>query len=358
MTDEIRVGMVGVGNCASALVQGVSYYAKHDDAPGLMTDLIGGRAPADIRFTSAFDVSAAKVGLDLSAAITAEPNCTADIAEVPYQDVTVVAGPRLDGVGEVAADRLRLTDAVGDVAEHLRATRTEVLVNYLPVGSEEATRFYAACAVEAGCALVNAIPAKIARDPAWHREFAEAGLPLIGDDIKSQVGATIVHRVLAQLFSDRGIHLDRTYQLNVGGNMDFYNMLERGRLTSKRESKTSAVTDVANRGEGMAEGSVHIGPSDFVPWLEDRKLAFIRLEGSAFGGVPLSIELKMDVWDSPNSAGVIIDAVRYAKLALDRGLSGTIDPVCAWLMKAPPTPMTDDDALRACRDFNLPLADD
>lgn len=346
--DKVRVAVIGVGNCASSLVQGVEYYGDDPDKPGLMTREIAGLLPGDIEFSAAFDVSDQKVGRDLSEAIFAGTNNTRTFAEVPYKDVTVIAGPLLDGVGESLSTAVRsVPAAVGAkrIVEHLRATKTEVLVNYLPVGSQEATEFYANCALEARCAFVNAIPVFISRDAEWQARFKEASLPIIGDDIKSQVGATIVHRMLAQVLSDRGIELLRTYQLNVGGNTDFLNMKDSERLTSKKLSKAGAVNAVANRGRGLAPRDVHIGPSDYIPWLTDRKVALIRLECEAFGGSPLEIDMRMDVWDSPNSAGVVIDAVRYAAYALRTGDPTYTAPASAYLMKSPPYEIAEDDAL-------------
>ena len=342
----VRVAIVGVGNCASALVQGVRHYRDApDDAevPGLMHVRLGGYHVRDVVVSAAFDVSAAKVGRDLSDAIAAAPNNTIRFAEVPHQGVPVHRGPTFDGLGRyldgVVEESPREPD---DVAAILKRTRTDVLVSYLPVGSEQATRWYAERALEAGCAFVNCIPVFIASDPAWARRFTERRLPIIGDDIKSQVGATIVHRVLANLFRQRGVRLERTYQLNFGGNTDFLNMLERERLESKKISKTQAVTSQV--GHVMPVDDCHIGPSDHVPWLTDRKFAHIRLEGTAFGDVPLSVDLKLEVWDSPNSAGVVIDAVRCAKLALDRGIGGPLEGPSAYFMKSPPAQFTDTEA--------------
>ncbi|MGQ9367757.1 inositol-3-phosphate synthase [Azospirillum sp. ST 5-10] len=343
---KVRVAIVGVGNCASALVQGIHHYrGTPDDAdvPGLMHVRLGGYHVGDVTLSAAFDVAAAKVGRDLGEAIAAPPNNTVRFAEVPALGVAVQRGPTLDGLGKYL--RGEIPEADGDpvdVAAVLKRTRTDVLVSYLPVGSEEATRWYAEQALEAGCAFVNCIPVFIASDPAWARRFVEKRLPIVGDDIKSQVGATIVHRVLANLFRERGVHLDRTYQLNFGGNTDFLNMLERERLESKKVSKTRAVT--SQLGRPMAARDCHIGPSDHVPWLEDRKWCHIRMEGTAFGGVPLNIDLKMEVWDSPNSAGVVIDAVRCAKLALDRGIGGPLEGPSAYFMKSPPVQFTDAEA--------------
>jgi myo-inositol-1-phosphate synthase len=343
----IRVAIAGVGNCASSLVQGVTYYkdAKPGDhVPGLMHVDLGGYHVADLEFVAAFDVDATKVGNDLGKAIDAGQNNTLKFAEVPSLGVTVLRGPTLDGLNTYyrAAIEESPAEAV-DVAQALRDARADVLVSYLPVGSEEAQRFYAQAALDAGVAFVNAIPVFIASDPVWARKFADAGVPIIGDDIKSQVGATIVHRVLSRLFEDRGLTLDRTYQLNVGGNMDFKNMLDRERLESKKVSKTQAVTSQLELND-IAPDNVHIGPSDHVPWLLDRKWAYIRLEGRNFGDAPLNIELKLEVWDSPNSAGVIIDAVRCAKLALDRGVGGPLLGPSAYFMKSPPVQYHDDEA--------------
>ena len=348
---SLRVGIVGVGNCASSFVQGLTYYRGAQDAqPGLPNPDLGGYAVRDIVLASAFDVASDKVGQDLSRAILAAPNNTRIFAEVAETGVQVRRGPTLDGLGRYLAGEIAESESpVADVADALRRTRTEVLVSWLPVGSQAATEFYAEAALAAGCAFVNCIPVFIASDPGWRARFEQRGLPIIGDDIKSQVGATIVHRALAHLFAERGVRLDRTYQLNFGGNTDFLNMLERERLVSKKISKTRAVTsqmDVI-----PAETDVHVGPSDFVPWLEDRKWAYIRLEGTTFGGVPLNVELKLEVWDSPNSAGVVMDAVRCAKVALDRGIGGALAAPSAWYMKSPPAQMTDHDAREATLRF-------
>jgi myo-inositol-1-phosphate synthase len=348
---SLRVGIVGVGNCASSFVQGLIYYRDATEVqPGLPHLDLGGYRVADIVLSSAFDVAKGKVGQDIARAILAEPNNTKVFAEVPDTGVPVRRGPTLDGLGRYLAGEITEDEgAVADVADVLRRTRTEVLVSWLPVGSQRATEFYAEAALAAGCAFVNCIPVFIASDAAWRDRFAERRLPIIGDDIKSQVGATIVHRALANLFRERGVRLDRTYQLNFGGNTDFLNMLERERLQSKKISKTRAVTsqmDVV-----PAETDVHVGPSDFVPWLHDRKWAYIRLEGTTFGGVPLNVELKLEVWDSPNSAGVVMDAVRCAKLALDRGVGGALAGPSAWFMKSPPEQMTDHDAREATLRF-------
>ncbi|MFB0491546.1 myo-inositol-1-phosphate synthase [Methylobacterium sp. OAE515] len=342
----IRVGLVGIGNCASSFVQGLHHYrdaASGEAVPGLMSPDLGGYRVRDIAVVSAFDVSAAKVGRDLADAILAEPNNTQVFAAVPATGVTVRRGPTHDGIGRYLEGVIAESpEPVADVAAELTRTGTQVLVSYLPVGSQGATEFYAECALQAGCAFVNCIPVFIASDPEWAERFAAKGLPIVGDDIKSQVGATIVHRVLANLMRERGVRLDRTYQLNFGGNADFLNMLERERLESKKLSKTRAVTSQLDA--PLAPGDVHVGPSDHVPWLTDRKWAHIRLEGTAFGGVPLNIELKLEVWDSPNSAGIVIDAVRCARLALDRGLGGALEGPSSYFMKSPPRQFTDTEA--------------
>ena len=342
---KIRVAIAGVGNCASSLIQGVTYYKdakKGDNVPGLMHVDLGGYHVSDLEFVAAFDVDASKVGNDLGKAIECGQNNTIKFATVPALGVMVQRGPTMDGLNKYYREVIEESpfEAV-DVAQALRDSKAEVLVSYLPVGSEDAQRYYAQCALDAGVAFVNAIPVFIASDPVWAKKFTDAGVPIIGDDIKSQVGATIVHRVLARLFEDRGLTLDHTYQLNVGGNMDFKNMLDRERLQSKKISKTQAVTsqlEISN----MEADDVHIGPSDHVPWLKDRKWAYIRLEGRNFGDVPLNIELKLEVWDSANSAGVIIDAVRCAKLALDRGIGGPLLGPSAYFMKSPPVQFHDD----------------
>jgi myo-inositol-1-phosphate synthase len=352
--EKIRVAIAGVGNCASSLIQGVTYYrdaSPADDVPGLMHVVLGGYHVSDIEFVAAFDVDASKVGSDLGKAIDAGQNNTIKFADVPSLGVTVQRGPTMDGLNKYyrAAIEESPFEPV-DVVRSLRDSRAQVLVSYLPVGSEDAQRFYAQCALDAGVAFVNAIPVFIASDPVWAQKFADAKLPIIGDDIKSQLGATIIHRVLARLFEDRGLTLDHTYQLNVGGNMDFKNMLERERLESKKISKTQAVTsqlEISN----MDPDDVHIGPSDHVPWLHDRKWAYIRMEGRNFGDVPLNVELKLEVWDSPNSAGVIIDAVRCAKVALDRGIGGPIIGPSAYFMKSPPIQFHDDVAHDMVEDF-------
>jgi myo-inositol-1-phosphate synthase len=341
---SIRVAIVGVGNCASSLIQGRYHYADAPgDAfvPGLMHVDLGGYHVRDIELVAAFDVNAAKVGRDLSEAIWATPNNTYRFAEVPRLGVAVQRGPTLDGIGRYLREVIdEDAGSAVDVAAVLRERRVDLLVSYLPVGSEMATRWYAEQALAAGVGFVNAIPVFIGREPEWQRRFAAAGLPVIGDDIKSQVGATISHRVLTRLFADRGVGVDRTYQLNFGGNTDFLNMLERERLESKKISKTNAVTSMLDY--ELADGDVHVGPSDHVPWLEDRKFCHIRIEGTTFGDVPLLVELKLEVWDSPNSAGVITDAIRCLKLGLDRGLSGTLVAPSAYFMKSPPLQLHDD----------------
>jgi myo-inositol-1-phosphate synthase len=334
----LRVAIAGVGNCANALVQGVTFYAGVDDhasVPGLMHPRFGPYRIRDIEFVAAFDVDAAKVGTDLSAAIWASENDTLRFAEVAQSGVIVERGPTLDGLGEYYRERVAESDApVVDVAAVLRASGAQVLVCYVPVGSEDAARFYAQAALDAGVAFVNALPVFIASDPVWAQKFRAAGIPIVGDDIKSQLGATITHRVLARLFEERGLVLDRTYQLNVGGNMDFRNMLERKRLQSKKVSKTQAVT--SNIGATLDPDDVHIGPSDHVPWLHDRKIAYVRLEGHGFGNAPTSLEYKLEVWDSPNSAGVVIDAIRAAGMALEAGIGGPLEAASAYFMKSPP----------------------
>ncbi len=341
---SLRVAIVGVGNCASSLAQGVEYYKDADAGsrvPGLMHVRFGPYHVGDVEFSAAFDVDAKKVGHDLSEAIVASENNTIKICDVPPTGVIVQRGPTLDGLGEFYREIIAESDDFPvDVTSVLKETRTDVLVSYLPVGSEQADRFYAQCALDAGVAFVNALPVFIASDPEWARKFTEAGVPIVGDDIKSQVGATITHRVLAKLFEDRGVELLRTYQLNFGGNMDFMNMLERSRLQSKKISKTQAVTSQIPH--EMERAAVHIGPSDHVPWLNDRKMAYVRLEGKAFGDVPLNLEYKLEVWDSPNSAGVIIDAVRAAKIAKDRGIGGPILSAASYFMKSPPEQYGDD----------------
>jgi myo-inositol-1-phosphate synthase len=346
---KVRLAIVGVGNCASSLVQGLEYYKDAEDTarvPGLMHVRFGPYHVRDIEVVAAFDVDAKKVGTDVAEAIHASENNTIKFAEVPPTGVTVQRGPTLDGLGEYYTDIIAESDQpVADVVSVLRESKADVLVSYLPVGSEEADKFYAQCAIDAQVAFVNALPVFIASDPKWAAKFTEAGVPIVGDDIKSQVGATITHRVLAKLFEDRGVELLRTYQLNVGGNMDFMNMLERSRLHSKKVSKTQSVTSQIPH--EMAKADVHIGPSDHVPWLTDQKFAFVRLEGRSFGDVPLNLEYKLEVWDSPNSAGVIIDAIRAAKIAKDRGIGGPVTSASSYFMKSPPEQFGDD----VCRDL-------
>ena len=343
---SVRVAIVGVGNCASSLIQGVEYYKDADPGdrvPGLMHVSFGPYHVRDVEFAAAFDVDAKKVGRDLAEAILASENNTIKICDVAPTGITVQRGPTLDGLGEYYQEMIsESADPAVDVVQVLRDSGADVLVSYLPVGSEQADRFYAQCAIDAGVAFVNALPVFIASDPEWAEKFTAAGVPIIGDDIKSQVGATITHRVLAKLFEDRGVELLRTYQLNFGGNMDFMNMLERKRLVSKKVSKTQSVTSQIPH--EMEKAAVHIGPSDHVPWLDDRKWAYIRLEGRAFGDVPLNLEYKLEVWDSPNSAGVIIDAIRAAKIAKDRGIGGPILSAASYFMKSPPRQYDDDTA--------------
>ncbi len=344
---KVRVAIVGVGNCAASLVQGLEYYRNADSnttVPGLMHVNFGPYHVGDVEFVAAFDVDAKKVGLDLADAIGASENNTIKITDVPTTGVTVQRGHTLDGLGKYYNLTIDESEAEPvDIVQTLKDVRADVLVSYLPVGSEIADKFYAQCAIDAKVAFINALPVFIASDPEWAQKFTDAGVPIVGDDIKSQVGATITHRVLARLFEERGVVLDRTYQLNVGGNMDFKNMLERERLESKKVSKTQAVTSNLNGplADKVDDRNVHIGPSDYVAWLDDRKWAYVRLEGRAFGDVPLSLEYKLEVWDSPNSAGIIIDAIRAAKIALDRGLGGPILSASAYLMKSPPQQMPD-----------------
>jgi myo-inositol-1-phosphate synthase len=349
----VKVAIVGVGNCASSLVQGVHYYRDADPSatvPGLMHVQFGDYHVRDIQFVAAFDVDAKKVGRDLSEAIVASENNTVKITDVPPLGVTVQRGHTLDGLGKFYTETIdESDDAAVDVAQALRDAEVDVLVSYLPVGSEAADRFYAQAALDAQVAFVNALPVFIASDPVWAEKFTRAGVPIVGDDIKSQVGATITHRVLAKLFEDRGVQLDRTMQLNVGGNMDFMNMKEPERLESKRVSKTQSVTSQVDR--DMGKRNVHIGPSDYVPWLDDRKWAYVRLEGRAFGDVPLSLEYKLEVWDSPNSAGIIIDAVRAAKIAKDRGTGGPILSASSYFMKSPPVQFSDSEAREQVEKF-------
>ena len=344
----VRVAIVGVGNCATSLVQGVEYYKDADPTgtvPGLMHVQFGDYHVGDVEFVAAFDVDAKKVGFDLADATRASENNTIRITDVPPTGITVQRGHTLDGLGKYYLETIEESDAAPvDVVQVLKDTQADVLVSYLPVGSEEADKFYAQCAIDAKVAFVNALPVFIASDPEWAKKFEDAGVPLIGDDIKSQVGATITHRVMAKLFEDRGVTLDRTYQLNVGGNMDFKNMLERDRLQSKKVSKTQAVTsNLSGSLAGKVEDkNVHIGPSDYVAWLDDRKWAYVRLEGRAFGDAPLNLEYKLEVWDSPNSAGIIIDAIRAAKIAKDRGIGGALLSASSYLMKSPPEQRPDD----------------
>ncbi len=349
----LRVAIVGVGNCASSLVQGVEYYADaapDTRVPGLMHVQFGPYHVSDIEWVAAFDVDAKKVGQDLAHAIVASENNTIKITDVPPTGIIVQRGHTLDGLGKYYRETIvESDDEPVDIVATLRETRADVLVCYLPVGSEHAAKYYAECAIEANVAFVNALPVFIASDPVWAAKFEAAGVPIVGDDIKSQVGATITHRVLAKLFEDRGVTVDRTYQLNVGGNMDFKNMLERERLESKKISKTQSVTSQLR--EEIAARNVHIGPSDYVAWLDDRKWAFVRLEGRAFGDAPLSLEYKLEVWDSPNSAGIIIDAIRAAKIAKDRGIGGPILSASSYFMKSPPVQYSDDAAKQAVEDF-------
>lgn len=351
MTDKkVRVAIVGVGNCASSLVQGVEFYAGaaiDQTVPGLMHVKFGDYHVSDVEFVAAFDVDGKKVGMDLAEAINASENNTLKLCDVPPTGVTVQRGPTLDGLGKYYRETIEESAAEPvDIVQALRDAEVDVVVSYLPVGSEEADKFYAQCCIDAGVAFVNALPVFIASNPEWAEKFRSAGVPIVGDDIKSQVGATITHRVMAKLFEDRGVALDRTYQLNVGGNMDFKNMLERDRLESKKVSKTQAVTSnlEGSLKDKIHDRNVHIGPSDYVEWLDDRKWAYVRLEGRAFGDAPINLEYKLEVWDSPNSAGIIIDAVRAAKIAKDRGIGGPILPASAYLMKSPPEQMADDKA--------------
>ncbi|GAA1405622.1 inositol 1-phosphate synthase [Glutamicibacter uratoxydans] len=344
--NPIRVAIVGVGNCATSLIQGVEYYRNADAGstiPGLMHVKFGDYHVNDVQFVAAFDVDSKKVGLDLSDAILASENNTIKITDVPTTGVTVQRGHTLDGLGKYYRQTIEESAAEPvDVVQALKDNKVDVMVCYLPVGSEQAAKFYAQCAIDAGVAFVNALPVFIAGTPEWAQKFTDAGVPIVGDDIKSQIGATITHRVMAKLFEDRGVVLDRTYQLNVGGNMDFMNMLERERLESKKISKTQAVT--SNTSADLTENDVHIGPSDYVSWLDDRKWAFVRLEGRNFGDAPVNLEYKLEVWDSPNSAGVIIDAVRAAKIALDRGIGGPILSASSYFMKSPPEQYDDETA--------------
>jgi myo-inositol-1-phosphate synthase len=351
--DQVRVAIVGVGNCANSLLQGVEYYKDAPDdkfVPGLMHVNLGGYHIRDVEFVAAFDVTKDKVGKDLADAMWAHPNDTIKFADVKKTGITVNRGMTHDGIGKFLSEVVeKAPGETDDVVGILKERNVDVVVNYLPVGSEMATKWYAEQVLEAGCAMVNCMPVFIGREAYWQRRFEQAGVPIIGDDIKSQVGATITHRVLTSLFRERGVHLDKTMQLNVGGNSDFLNMLERERLESKKISKTNAVTSMLDYDIGAK--NVHVGPSDYVPWLTDRKWAYIRMEGSSFGDVPLNIELKLEVWDSPNSAGIVIDAVRLAKLALNNGISGALEGPSAYLMKSPPKQIVDDEAYEAVEKF-------
>jgi myo-inositol-1-phosphate synthase len=350
---KINVAIIGVGNCASSLVQGVSYYknAKENDfVPGLMHVNLGGYHIKDINFVAAFDIDKNKVGKDLAKAIYTKPNNTFKFCEVPTSGIKVARGMTHDGLGKYLSQIItKAPGPTADIVGILKDTKTDVVLNYLPVGSEEATKWYIEQVLDAGCAFINCIPVFIAREPYWYKRFADVGLPVIGDDIKSQVGATIVHRVLTRLFRDRGVKLERTYQLNFGGNTDFLNMLERERLESKKISKTNAVTSQLDY--KLPAGDVHVGPSDYVPWLLDRKYCHIKMEGRTFGDIPLNLELKLEVWDSPNSAGVVIDAIRCCKLALDRGLAGSIVGPSSYFMKSPPIQYSDDEARKRTEQF-------
>src|SRR4051812_30352274 len=350
---KVRIGIVGVGNCASSLVQGLSYYREaksNEPVPGLMNASVGNYHVRDIEISAAFDVNARKVGKDVAEALWEAPNNTHQFSDVAPTGVTVHRGRTLDGIGQYLRDDIEISDEEeADVTSVLSSSGTDILVSYLPVGSQKATEWYAERALEAGCGFVNCIPVFIASDPNWRARFENAGLPLVGDDIKSQVGATIVHRVLANLFRDRGVRLDRTYQLNFGGNSDFQNMLERERLQSKKRSKTDSVTSQMR--VKLSDAEAHVGPSDHIPWLGDRKWCYIRLEGTTFGDVPLNLELKLEVWDSPNSAGVVIDAIRCAKLALDRKIGGALIGPSSYYMKSPPEQFTDHEALARTEAF-------
>ncbi len=342
---KIKVAILGVGNCASSFVQGIHYYTNNDKEDGLISDVIGGYKVSDIEVVAAYDINKSKVGKDLGDAIFADPNNTMKFFDVNITGVTVEPGVAKDGVGKFTKDIIEKVSDNDNFEASLKNSGAEILINLLPVGSDDAVKYYAQAAINTKIGFINCIPVFIARDPEWYKKFKDNQVPLIGDDIKSQVGATIVHRVLAQLFSDRGVKLKNTYQLNVGGNMDFLNMLEEDRLETKRTSKTSSVTSVANKGKGIEPDNVRIGPSDYVKWLEDRKKAFIRLEGESFGGAPLNIEVQLEVWDSPNSAGVTIDAVRYMKFFKDKNDLESLDLVSAWLMKAPAKSQKDGDVL-------------
>src|SRR3954471_13629103 len=350
---KIRVAIIGVGNCASSLVQGVQYYRNAaDDAliPGLMHTRLGGYHISDIEFTAAFDIDKNKVGKDLSEAIFTKPNNTFKFSDVPNLNVPVMRGMTHDGLGQYLSQVIeKAPGSTVDIVKVLKETKTDLIINYLPVGSEMATKWYVEQALEAGVGFINCIPVFIAREEYWRKRFEAKGLPIIGDDIKSQVGATITHRVLTRLFRERGVKIDRTYQLNFGGNMDFYNMLERSRLESKKISKTNAVTSQLDY--DLGETNVHVGPSDYVPWLEDRKWCHIKMEGLTFGNVPLELDLKLEVWDSPNSAGVVIDAIRCLRLGLDHGLSGTLEGPASYFMKSPPVQYADDDAYDKVEEF-------
>ena len=375
MADKVRVGIIGVGNCAASLVQGIHFYKDAPDdqfIPGLMHPRLGPYHISDIEITAAFDIDSAKVGKDLSEAIWAGPNNTIKFAEVPHMDVPVSRGMTHDGLGKYLQQRIeKASGPTADIVGILKDTQTDVVINFLPVGSEMATKWYVQQILDAGCGMVNCIPVFIAREGYWQARFRDRGLPVVGDDIKSQVGATITHRILTHLFRMRGVRLDHTYQLNFGGNMDFFNMLERERLESKKVSKTNAVTSQLGYETGrdedeaepagasfssqlsyqLGEGNVHVGPSDYVPWLTDRKFCYIQMEGTTFGEVPLKLELKLEVWDSPNSAGVVIDAVRCCKIAKDRGMSGAIEAPSAYFMKSPPIQYTDEEARTLVEDF-------
>jgi myo-inositol-1-phosphate synthase len=351
--EKINVAIIGVGNCASSLVQGIHYYRKvkeGETVPGLMHINLGGYHINHINFVAAFDIDKNKVGKDLAEAIYTKPNNTFKFCDVPSTGVKVTRGMTHDGLGKYLSQIItKSSGATADIVGILKETKTDIVVNYLPVGSEEATKWYIEQVLAAGCGFINCIPVFIAREPYWYKRFADAGLPVIGDDIKSQVGATITHRVLTRLFRDRGVKLERTYQLNFGGNTDFYNMLERERLESKKISKTNAVTSQLDY--EIDKENIYVGPSDYVPWLADRKFCYIKMEGRTFGDVPLNLELKMEVWDSPNSAGVVIDAIRCCKLAMDRGLSGTIVAPSSYFMKSPPIQYSDDEAHRRVENF-------
>jgi myo-inositol-1-phosphate synthase len=351
--EKVRIAIIGVGNCANSFMQGLTYYkdAKPDEfVPGLMHVDLGGYHISDVEVVAAFDVVKGKVGVDIADAMWAHPNDTIKFAEVAKTGVTVNRGMTLDGIGKYLSEIVEKDDSpTDDIVGILKERKVDVVVCYLPVGSEDAVKWYAEQIMGAGCAMVNCMPVFIAREDYWNKRFQEAGVPIIGDDIKSQVGATITHRVLTSLFRERGVHLDKTMQLNVGGNSDFLNMLERDRLESKKISKTNAVTSMLDYDLGAK--NVHVGPSDYVPWLTDRKWAYIRLEGSSFGDVPLNVELKLEVWDSPNSAGIVIDAVRLAKLALNNGISGSLEGPSSYLMKSPPRQIQDDDAAELVEEF-------